>query len=316
MTNPVSINNKVAPWHIHALMTFAFILVATSFIVMDKIAGEMDSSILTLLRFCLATILFLPILKHSDFNVPTIRDVIRYSLLGLCQAVFFTTMFEALRYTSSINTATLYTAVPIVSAIIAFFLLKERLGTRKIIGLFCALVGALWVIMEGDINNLLNIRLNQGDAIFLISVFSMGIYAPLINYLHRDEPMLVMTFWTIVTGTIWLIFFTNIRVMMVDWATVPGHVYLGIAYLAIFATIVTFFITQFCSIRIGPTKMMAYIYLIPSFVLLMNWLIGEQVSSDIIIGVALTLVASFVLQWTRKGRNIVESTKSDQCLDS
>tara|TARA_B100001094_G_C17765020_1_gene592236 strand:- start:94 stop:648 length:555 start_codon:yes stop_codon:yes gene_type:complete len=167
-----------------------------------------------------------------------------------------------------------------------------------IIALFFSFGGALWVIMQGSIDNLLNMSLNKGDAIFLISVLSFGIYTPLINYFYRGEPMLLMTFWTIVTGTFWLLLFANFRVIDVAWDRTPSYVYWGISYLAVFTTIVTFFITQFCSVIIGPTKMTAYTYLTPSLVLLMNWLIGAGGANDhVVVGVALTLVASLVLQW-------------------
>ena len=44
--------------------------------------------------------------------------------------------------------------------------------------------------------------------------------------------------------------------------------------------------------------MTAYTYLTPSLVLLMNWLIGAGGANDhVVVGVALTLVASLVLQW-------------------
>ena len=45
----------------HGTMVAATFLVATSFPVVDSIAGAMDSVVLTLLRFALASLLFLPL---------------------------------------------------------------------------------------------------------------------------------------------------------------------------------------------------------------------------------------------------------------
>ena len=293
-------SNETSLWYIHGLMTFAFLLVATSFIVMGEIAREMDASVLTLMRFGVAAILLYPIVIFRRLQMPALNALSKYAVLGLLQAIYFNALFEALRYTTSVNVATLFSAVPFVSAALAFIFLRERLNLRIISALVSSFVGAIWVIMEGNIDNLLNMRFNKGDAIFLISVLAFGLYTPMINRFYGGEPMLLMTFWTIVTGFVWLLLFANIQIIDVAWSSVPTYVYLGICYLAVFTTIVTFFITQFCSIIIGPTKMIAYTYLTPSFVLLMSWIIGQrQISNYILIGVALTLVSSLVLHWDR-----------------
>ena len=33
----------------------------------------------------------------------------------------------------------------------------------------------------------------------------MAAYTPLVKLLHRGEPMAVMTFWVLVTGSFWLL---------------------------------------------------------------------------------------------------------------
>ena len=294
-------NNEISLWYVHGLMTFAFLLIATSFIVMGEIAGEMDATVLTLMRFGVAAVLLYPIVLFRRLQLPPLTALSKYAVLGLLQAIYFNALFEALRFTTSVNAATLFTAVPFVSAVLAFIFLRERLNSRMISALFLSFLGAIWVIMEGNIDNLLNMRFNKGDAIFLISVLAFGLYTPMINRFYGGEPMLLMTFWTIVSGFVWLLLFANVRIIDVAWSSIPTHVYLGICYLAVFTTIVTFFITQFCSVIIGPTKMIAYTYLTPSFVLLITWTIGDrQISDFILIGVTLTLVSSLMLHWDKR----------------
>jgi len=61
----------------------ATVLVATSFPVVASIAGAMDSVVLTLLRFALASLLFLPLvaLRYRREMIPTWRSVVRYAVL-------------------------------------------------------------------------------------------------------------------------------------------------------------------------------------------------------------------------------------------
>ena len=63
--------------------------------------------------------------------------------------------------------------------------------------------------------------------------------------------------------------------MLVPWQEVKLIVWTGIVYLAIFSTIITFFLTQIATLRLGPTRVMAYSYLYPPLVLLIDWLLGH-----------------------------------------
>lgn len=282
----------------HGLMLVATTIVASSFIVMAQVAEELDATVLTLVRFSLASLFLIPILRIQKLNLPSISDMGRYSVLGLCQAIYFVAMFEALRYTTSINTATLFTLVPWVSGVVAYFLVKERLGAQQITAMLFVAAGALWVIMRGRLENLFHLEFNIGDLIFLISVLAFGVYGPLIKLLHRGEPMLKMTFGTIATALFWLIPFAGYGVLEIVWREVPNSVYLYLLYLAIFPTIGTFFITQFCAVRLGPTRMMAYMYMTPTLVLVLEWMIWQiSIPAAAIFGVLLTFAGSIVLHW-------------------
>ena len=106
-----------------------------------------------------------------------------------------------------------------------------------------------------------------------------------------------MTFWTLLSGAVWLFILALPRMASVDWNGVPGAVYGGIVYLAVFTTLVTFFIIQWSSVVIGPTKTVSYTYLNPVFVLLIGLALGESLPPVAIYpGVVLIVAAIIVLQ--------------------
>ncbi|MGY9014761.1 MAG: hypothetical protein ACKVG9_05640 [Rhodospirillales bacterium] len=82
----------------------------------------------------------------------------------------------------------------------------------------------------------------------------MGCYGPLIKYLHRGEPMAIMTFWTMVTGAFWLLLLAGPSLPDIEWHTVPTKVYVGIAYLAVFTTLITFFLFSGVQPSLAPLK--------------------------------------------------------------
>ncbi len=141
------------------------------------------------------------------------------------------------------------------------------------------------------------LALNRGDVIFLAGCLVMGLYTPLVKLFHRDEPIAVMTFWIMATGAVWLLLLNNSAVWNTAWGDVEFDVFIGIVYLAIFSTIITFFVQQHSTVRIGPTRVTAYSYLNPALVVGIEWTIGRGLPTAMTLpGVAIVFLATIVLQ--------------------
>lgn len=285
-------------WAVHGLMLLAAILVSSSFTVGKAITHGLDPAVLILLRYLLATLLFAPLVigKRLLF-LPPARQLFGYSAISACTVGFFWCMFAALRHTTAINTSIIFTLVPGISGVYSAVFLHERLGRNRLLALLFGMFGALWVIFRGDVHRLLAMDINQGDLLFLAGCFLMAAYTPLVKVVHRQESMLVMTFWVLATGCLWLFILSADTLTAVDWQGVEPMVWLGIIYLAIFTTIVTFYLTHLATPYLGPTRVMAYSYFYPAFVLLIDWLTGTPLPAPIILpGVAVVTLAIVVIQ--------------------
>jgi drug/metabolite transporter (DMT)-like permease len=285
-------------WRDHGRMMIATFIVATSFPVGAAIAPGLDALVLTFLRFLLAAALFLPIvIFRYGFSLPGLRDLLRYAVISACMVGFFWSMFEALQITTALNTGALFTFIPGISALVAAVLLKDRLNRGKLIALVLGSIGAMWVVFRGDPDRLLALELNRGDLIFFAGCVVFGFYPSLVKLFHRGEPMPVMTFWTLATGSVWLLLLSGSELASTDWSAIRPEVYLGIVYLAIFSTLITFFLTQYSTVRLGPTKVMAYSYMNPVLVLAITWAIGQAPASLMVLpGAVIALGAMVVLQ--------------------
>lgn len=261
----------------HVLMMVATVLIATSFPVGAAITDGLDSLVLTFLRFALAAMLFAPIVAwRYGLSLPSLGDLVRYAVLSACLVGFFWGMFAALHHTTALNTATVFAMTPALTALVAAVVLRERLPASARLALPLGMFGAVWVIFRGDVDALMSLQLGYGDAIFFAATVAMGFYGPLVKRLHRGEPMAQMTFWTLLTGSVWLLALSAPRFASVEWALVPTEVYGGILYLAVFTTLITFFAVQWSSTIIGPTKTVSYTYLNPVLVLGMGLALGDQ----------------------------------------
>ena len=283
---------------VHAVTLLANFMVSTSFPVGKEIAYAMEPGVLMLLRFVIAA-LVMGVFVHAHHGIvwPGRAALIRYGIIGLTVTIFFWCMFESLRYTSALNTSAIFTTVPILSAIFAFFIAGERLGRYRIVGLGLGVLGALWIIFRGDPDRLIILDINKGDGIFLLGCISFGLYGVFIKRFHRGEPTAVMTFWILVFSAIFYLLIAAKDLPDTNWSEVGWVVYGWVAYLAVVSTVISFFFFQYATPRIGPTRVLAYSYFIPAFVLFVDWVLnGELPSAMTFPGIFIVLIASFAIQ--------------------
>jgi drug/metabolite transporter (DMT)-like permease len=281
---------------VHLLLLFSTTLVSTSFIVAELITDTLDPIVLTLVRFLLAVFFLLPVISIRHGLAVTPGALCRYAAISACLVLFFWAMFLSLRYTSPLNISVLFTLVPALSAVYATLINRERLPRSLMLALVVGLIGALWVIFEGDLQRFSDLAWNRGDLIFFGGCLAMALYTPLVKLLHRQEPMEVMTFWVLITGCLWLLPATVQIVVHTSLTSIPPATWVWIVYLALFSTVISFYCTQYATGKIGPTRTISYSYLYPLLVMVLNYILGRGWPPlQVIPGILLTLAALLLL---------------------
>lgn len=283
---------------VHATVFLAMFLISFSYPVGEAIANEIDTGVLLLLRFLLAMAIFGPLVAwRHRITWPGWRTLAGYATISASLVLFFWCMFAGLRTTSALNTGAISTLIPGFTAIGGAILVGERLGWHRLAALGIGLVGALWVVFRGDWDRFISLDLNTGDLIVFAGCVAMGAYSPLVKRFHRGEPVMVMTFWVMTMNAGWCLLIANSALWTTPWLDVPAFAYGGIAYIAIGSTVISFFLIQSGTIKIGPTRVQSYSYLLPTFVLLIDWAIGKGLPTIATIpGIFIVLAASLVIQ--------------------
>ncbi|AXH10126.1 EamA/RhaT family transporter [Malaciobacter halophilus] len=286
----------------HMYVLFATFLVAGSFLASQKLANVVNPLSLTLLRFIGAILIMAPfILVRKSLRDGIFKTLPRALIISLFYSLYFMGMFEALKVTTVLNTGTLYTLVPLMTAILALFIFKEKISFNKLIVYLVGLVGTLWVIFKGDLNLLLSFSLNSGDYIFIIGSFCMCCYSISIKLLYRNDNPLVLVFCTLIGGAFWMALGMLIFQKPLDWHLVQGNLIYNMLYLIIGTTIITLFLYQKSTVILGPSKVMSYIYLNPVAVAVLLLLIDNKSIETIVIpGIIITSIATFLLQKDKK----------------
>jgi drug/metabolite transporter (DMT)-like permease len=140
-------------------------------------------------------------------------------------------------------------------------------------------------------------RLGSGEWVFLIGCVSYAAYSPAIRLLDRGAPALAVSHWTVLAGFVVLAVWAAPSVIATDWRAVPLRAYGIVLYLAIFTTVVSFFLIQYASTRLHQAKVMAYTFLIPAIIVLTDWLTHTRLpSASVLAGVGVIASAMLVLQ--------------------
>ncbi|WP_439137631.1 DMT family transporter [Roseicyclus sp.] len=276
---------------------FAFsALVAGAFSLGGQVANEIAPAALNAVRFALSAALVGAVIWARGGAIATLTGALaapwRYGLLGVLFAIYFVTMFEGLKTAAPVSVAAVFTLTPVMSGLFGYLLLRQLFGARIGVALAIGAVGALWVIFRADLSALMAFEIGQGEAIFFWGCIAHAAYTPMVRRLNRGEPILVFTFWTLCFSTVIIGGWGLPDLIATDWGALRPLVWVTVVYTAIAATAITVFLGQFASMRLPSSKVMAYTYLTPSWVLIWELALGQPVPPLLVLGgMALTFVA-------------------------
>ena len=271
-------------------------LVAGSFSLGGQIANEIAPAALNAVRFALSAAVVGAVIWARGGGIATLTGALsapwRYGLLGVLFAIYFVTMFEGLKTAPPVSAAAVFTLTPVMSGIFGYLLLRQLFGARIMVALGLGAMGALWVIFRADIAALMAFEIGRGEVIFFWGCIAHAAYTPLVRVLNRGEPILVFTFWTLSFSTVIIGVWGWRDLVATDWGALRPLVWITLLYVAIAASAMTVFLVQFASMRLPSSKVMAYTYFTPSWVLIWELGLGQPMPPMAVLGgIALTFVA-------------------------
>jgi len=281
----------------HLAMLAFSALIAGSFSLGSQAANEIAPIALNAVRFVIGALVVGGIVMASGgLPARALSAPWRYLVLGGLFGFYFVMMFEGLKTAPPVSAAAVFTLTPLIAAGFGFLLLRQHMTGRMAVALGFGALGALWVIFRADLGAALAFEVGRGEMIYFIGCIAHALYAPLVRVLNRGESAIVFAFGTMVGGAITLMGWGWRDVVATDWAALPSIVWVTLAYTAVFASAVTTVLLQFAALRLPASKVMAYTYLTPSWVILWEIAFGNGVPGPLLlVGVGLTVVALLLL---------------------
>ena len=219
-----------------------------------------------LLRVFVAALIFT--FCHLFFLNEPIRTKKDYAHLLLCAlfgvAINQLMFFKGLSMTNPINPAIIMMATPIMVLIASFFLLKESLGWKNILGIALGVIGSVTLILSSASESFGLDRSNAlGDVFVLINASSYGIYLVIVKPLMKKYHPITVMRWMFTFGLFLVIPFGGSELLEVNWAIIDTRIWICIAYVLVFVSVLAYFFNSWALVRVSPTLVSFYIYLQP-----------------------------------------------------
>ena len=251
------------------LLLTATLLWGGNFVIGKAVATNLPPFTLAFLRWCVALIIFLPIVwkpLKRDF-----KQIIQYwpilLLLGFTGvAAFNTLVYIGVHYTTSINASLMNMLTPVFIYLLSFIFLKEHLNRFQLIGTAMSFIGVCLIISHGSLVSLLHFTFNKGDVIVIIAVILWSIYSLLVKQYATRLPGQATFFLSIVIGTMMLApFFIYEQITATAPIVWNGLSFFAIFYTGIFASIIAFLAWNTGVVRYGANRAGIYLNFIPVF---------------------------------------------------
>ncbi|KGR79929.1 DMT family transporter [Ureibacillus manganicus] len=264
----------------HLLLIVATLLWGGNFVIGRAVTGEIPPLTLSLLRWCLAFLIFLPIaFKYVKRDWPKIKEhwkiVILFALTGV--ASFNALVYIGVYYTTSINASLMNSLTPIFLYILSFIFLKVNVSRNQIIGTAISLIGVLFILTKGSLENLINFSFNIGDLIVIVAVICWSIYSLLVKQYSDRLPGFSTFLVSIGVGILIIAPFTAFELATLNTPIIWSVKTIGaILYVGIFASIVAFLCWNKGVVAIGANRAGIFLNLIPVFATLFATVFLEE----------------------------------------
>ncbi|MFC0271709.1 DMT family transporter [Metabacillus herbersteinensis] len=266
------------------------------------VVQEMHPLQITFSRWLLAVLLLIP-LAHL-IERPDWRKVWRewktllvMAVLGIIGYNFL--LYEALRFTTSMNAALVNSVNPVLIVLFSSFLLKERVSGRNGLGLILSLLGVLLVLTNGQLQKIFHLQYNQGDLLMLLAILAWTFYS-IIGKRLRNIPPISATAVSVLIGLVILlpiVLVSEIHFPLSRQATI------GILYMGIFPSVGSFIFWNVALRHIGAAHAGIYLNLITVFTAILSLLLGDTITFVQVLGGILVFIGVYLNSKKTKKEN-------------
>ena len=271
-----------------------------AFIAARALRNDVDPATLTLLRWSLALLAFVPFTgaKAWRCRAVVLREWRLLAGLGITGLAAFHTLTNlAMHTTTALNAILMLSLVPATILLGGALSGSSRPAPVQWAGTAVSLLGAAILITRGSLDALLGLDLVRGDLWMIVGVLLWTVYSLLLRRRPADLPPDVALMASIVPAIAALLPVVLLRPGGVALPALGPFVVGAILYIAIFASLIAFSLWAYGVSVIGPERAGQYVHLMPVFgAVLSTVLLGEVIVAAQLAGAAFVFAGLFLVQ--------------------
>ncbi|WP_058304679.1 DMT family transporter [Gorillibacterium timonense] len=268
---------------VYLFLVLANLFWAGNYIFGKLVVAELSPIQMTFCRWLIAVCLLFPIAQWVE--KPAWKAVWKnwplLLLMGLLGVIGYNLLlYEALRFTTSLNASLVNAMNPALIVFCAALFLKERLSKYSVLGLLVSLVGVLLVLTKGQPGFIFQMAYNAGDLLMLAAISVWTTYSLLGRRAKGIPPIAAIAVSALLGLLVVLPFFLASG----NPFPLSGKAVIGIVYIGIFPSVASFIFWNAGIREIGASRSSIYMNLITVFTAILSVLMGNGIEVSQIIG--------------------------------
>lgn len=281
------------------LQTIAAIV---SFFVAKDTLFYFDAEPLVLLRSCAAAVLLAIMIKTMPGPAPEWRkgDLWRLAGLGFLAVPMNQGLyFHGLAMTTAAHSALLYALTPALVLIAGRILGTERFAPARVAGIALAFAGVVVVLASRPpshdatsplaLHQVAGAHVLRGNLWVLGAVLAWALYTAFARDVVARLGTVRATGGALGLGALMFLPFGLWRATHFDFSSVPPHAWLGVAYLAVVASTLSYLLWYYAIRRLAPSRVAVFNNLQPVGAALLAWALGARPGPALFAGAALVI---------------------------
>jgi drug/metabolite transporter (DMT)-like permease len=254
---------------IYILLVLCVLFWSGNFIIGRYISVDLDAFTLALFRWLLTALFISPVLIKNFSNILSSlkKNFLILNLLAIIGfSAFNTILYIGLHHTTATNALLINSSIPILILFFSFLILKTPISTKQFVGILLSTLGVVFLILKGEMSNLLELKLNIGDMWVILSSISWALYSVLLKFRPKDLSDIEFFSLSVYLGVFWLsIAYVLHGNNFIQDALHVKEFWWIFLYVALFASILSFYFWQRGIATLGASKVGQFTHLMPLF---------------------------------------------------
>ena len=259
-----------------------------------------SSSVLLSARFTLSLAIMLVLIIAGAGHVSLKgKPVVRFLLMGLCEPViYFIAETEGIRRTTSSFSGLMISLIPISTAVLSVFFLKEHMSAKRFLWILCSVAGVSLISVTQTGEGIISA---SGILFLLVAIISASFYTVLSRSISAEFSSFERTFIMMLMG---FIFFTGSSLITEGAAFAPEmaaalqnrYVIIPVLFLSVVCSVAAFFLMNYAMTELEVSRVAVFANITPVVSVLAGVIfLGEPFSPVFIIGFILIISGVFMV---------------------